>query len=72
MSTRLKTEAPAATLEPMLSVDDIAATLNASRRTVERMRSAGKLPNPDLHVGKCPRWAQQTVRRWIAGQTAGN
>jgi excisionase family DNA binding protein len=57
----------AALIEPLLSVDDLARTLNASRRTIERMRSAGKLPRPDLHLGKLPRWKPETIRRWIEG-----
>jgi hypothetical protein len=31
------------------------------------MRSAGKLPRPDLHVGKLPRWKPESIRRWIEG-----
>lgn len=58
-------------IEPMLSVDDLARILSGSRRTVERMRSAGKLPRPDLHLGKCPRWRPDTVRAWIADQARG-
>jgi predicted DNA-binding transcriptional regulator AlpA len=60
-------EAPSAghIIEPMLSIDDLAALLNCSRRLVERMRSAGKIPKPDIHVGKCPRWKPATIRAWI-------
>jgi hypothetical protein len=57
----------AAAIEPLLSIDDLAAILNCSRRLVERMRSAGKVPKPDMHVGRCPRWMPETLRRWIAG-----
>jgi predicted DNA-binding transcriptional regulator AlpA len=52
-------------LEPMLSLDDLAALLSCSRRLVERMRSAGKIPRPDIHVGRCPRWKPETIRKWI-------
>jgi hypothetical protein len=53
-------------LSPMLGIDDLAALLSCSRRMVERMRAAGKLPPPDLMVGRCPRWrAERTVRGWI-------
>ena len=58
---------PIGTIEPLLSVDDLARVLNGSRRTVERMRAAGKLPRPDLHIGKCPRWKPETIRQWIEG-----
>jgi hypothetical protein len=54
-----------ASLEPMLGIDDLAALLNCSRRLVERMRSAGKVPNPDIKIGKMPRWRAETIRRWI-------
>jgi len=54
-----------ASIEPMLHIDDLAALLSCSRRLVERMRSAGKVPKPDIHVGRCPRWRPATVRAWI-------
>ena len=54
-----------ASIEPMLHIDDLAALLSCSRRLVERMRSAGKLPKPDIHVGRCPRWKPATIRDWI-------
>ena len=68
-----QSEAPAAkpgrtlpaSIEPMLHIDDLAALLSCSRRLVERMRSAGKIPKPDIHVGKCPRWKPATIRAWI-------
>jgi len=52
-------------MEPLLGIDDLAALLSCSRRLVERMRSAGKVPKPDIHVGRCPRWRAETVRAWI-------
>ena len=52
-------------MEPMLGIDDLASLLSCSRRLIERMRSAGKVPRPDLHVGRCPRWMPETIRRWI-------
>ncbi len=51
--------------ERMFSIDDLAALLSCSRRLVERMRSAGKVPKPDIKVGKMPRWRVETIRRWI-------
>ncbi len=54
-------------LEPLLSVDGLARILNGSRRTIERLRAAGKLPRPDLYLGKCPRWKPETIRAWIEG-----
>jgi len=52
-------------IEPMLHIDDLAELLSCSRRTVERMRSSGKVPRPDMHVGRCPRWKPATIRAWI-------
>jgi len=54
-----------ASIEPLLHIDHIAEILSCSRRLVERMRAAGKLPRPDIHVGKCPRWKPTTIRIWI-------
>ena len=40
-------------IEPLLSIDDLAAILRCSRRVVERMRSAGKVPKPDVKSAGC-------------------
>ena len=53
-------------IEPLLSLNDLATVLNCSRRLVERMRAAGKVPKPDLKVGRMPRWRAEMIRRWIA------
>jgi predicted DNA-binding transcriptional regulator AlpA len=58
---------PAPPLEPLLSIDGVARALSVSRPTIERMRSGGKLPLPDLHIGRMPRWRCETIRRWIEG-----
>jgi predicted DNA-binding transcriptional regulator AlpA len=52
-------------IEPMLGIDDLATLLSCSRRLVERMRSGGKVPKPDIQIGKCPRWKPATIRAWI-------
>jgi hypothetical protein len=52
-------------VEPLLSIDDWASALRCSRRLVERMRSAGKIPLPDCHVGRMPRWCPDTFRHWV-------
>lgn|GEM_PF-4490433 len=41
---------------PLMSLDDLATVLNCSRWLVERMRAAGKVPRPDMKVGRMPRW----------------
>jgi len=52
-------------IEPMLGIDDLAVFLSCSRRLVERMRSAGKVPRQDIKIGKMPRWKAATIRAWI-------
>ncbi len=63
---------PTPTVAPLLSQADLAKILNAGLRTVERMRSAGKLPKPDLFVGKMPRWRPATIGAWIEAQARSN
>ena len=48
-------------------LDAIAKALGISRRTLERERSAGRFPPPDLHIGKMPLWRPETIRRWVEG-----
>jgi predicted DNA-binding transcriptional regulator AlpA len=56
----------AAEVEPLLRMADLARVLNCSRRVVERMRAASRLPKPDLFVGnRSPRWKPTTIRLWI-------
>jgi predicted DNA-binding transcriptional regulator AlpA len=54
-----------ADIEPMVGIDGLAAWLGCSRRLVERMRSGGKVPKPDIKIGKMPRWKAATIRAWI-------
>jgi predicted DNA-binding transcriptional regulator AlpA len=44
---------------------EVAKALGVSRRTLERERSAGRFPPPDLHLGKAPLWRPEIIRRWI-------
>jgi hypothetical protein len=56
----------AAGIEPALVIEDWARAFSCSRREIERMRSAGKLPKPDFYVGRrSPRWLAETVRAFI-------
>jgi hypothetical protein len=52
-------------IEPLWTIDDICIYVRCSRRWVEGQRSAGRLPRPDAHVGRCPRWRPESIRRWI-------
>jgi hypothetical protein len=44
---------------------DLSLALGVSRRALERERSAGRLPPPDLTLGRMPLWRPETIRDWI-------
>ena len=50
-----------------LRLAELAQALGISRRTLERERSAGRFPAPDLAIGKAPLWRPETIRAWIEG-----
>jgi predicted DNA-binding transcriptional regulator AlpA len=50
---------------PLLTVDDLAALLKVSPRTIWRMRSCCQLPKP-VKVGGGVRWRQSDIESWIA------
>ena len=52
-------------IEATVGIDGWATALSCSRRLVERMRAAGRIPRPDLMVGKMPRWRASTVRAFL-------
>lgn len=52
-------------IEPLLKLNDLPPILGACRRTIERMRSSGRFPKPDLTIGRMPRWKVSTIRTWI-------
>jgi predicted DNA-binding transcriptional regulator AlpA len=67
------TSVPEAPLAPLAGLprlayrlDELAVCLGVSRRTIERERSAGRFPRPDLHIGKVPLWSPGTINRWVA------
>jgi predicted DNA-binding transcriptional regulator AlpA len=49
-----------------LRLDELAAALGVSRRVLERERAAGRLPSPDLHIGKMPLWRVASIEAWLA------
>ena len=60
--------APAPAVERLtLRLADVCQALGVSRRTIERERSAGRFPPPDIHIGKAPLWRPETIRRWVEG-----
>lgn len=49
----------------LLTRRDLAAVLRISSRTLDRMRSAGRIPDPLAGPGQ-PRWNAGDVDAWIA------
>ncbi len=60
---------PAPAIEPLLSQTDICRILACSQRSLDRLRSAGRLPRPDMFIGRSPRWRPDTIRQWIDTQS---
>ena len=50
-----------------LRLDEVARALGVSRRAIERERSVGRFPKPDLTIGRMPLWMPETIREWIRG-----
>jgi hypothetical protein len=46
-------------------LDELAAAIGVSRRVIERERAAGRLPRPDMHLGKMPLFRPETIRAWL-------
>lgn len=53
---------------PMFSPESYADYLGIGRRTFQSWRAAGKLPPPDLAIGRVLRWRPETVTSWLATQ----
>jgi hypothetical protein len=48
-------------------LDELAEAFGISRRTLERERSAGRFPKPDLIVSRrIPLWTPATITAWVA------
>lgn len=60
------------TVAPTLfTLQNIADSIQVSKRTVNRMRKSGVLPAADFAYGtKTPRWFQKTIAEWIASGCA--
>ena len=59
------TQAPAIPIQPLVTKDDLEAILRVDKRTIDRMRSSGKLPKPDVMISRFPRWRVETIRGWL-------
>jgi predicted DNA-binding transcriptional regulator AlpA len=55
----------ATSIEPLVTKADLERILQIDSRTIDRMRSTGKLPKPDLFLSRMPRWKPETIRAWI-------
>jgi predicted DNA-binding transcriptional regulator AlpA len=56
-----------ASIAPLITKGDLERILQIDSRTIDRMRSSGKLPKPDLFLSRMPRWKAETIRAWIEG-----
>jgi predicted DNA-binding transcriptional regulator AlpA len=52
-----------------LRLDEIAGACGISRRTLDRLRSAGKFPAPSRIVGKIPLWSVDAIEDWLRDQS---
>jgi predicted DNA-binding transcriptional regulator AlpA len=51
-------------------LDEIAQMLGVSRRTIERLRSAGKFPQPDIAINRMCLWCPETLQGWMKANKA--
>lgn len=49
----------------LMTASELATVLHISKRTLWRMKSAGKLP-PPVRLGGAVRWGVEAIRKWIA------
>lgn len=54
----------AATDRRLLTMGEIATWFKRERGTVEYWRTSGKLPEPDLTLGRTPGWYEDTLLAW--------
>jgi predicted DNA-binding transcriptional regulator AlpA len=45
--------------------DDLIALTGMSKRWMQREISAGRMPAPDLRMGRCAGWRPSTVTAWL-------
>lgn len=51
-------------LPQMITVNELAATLGMSKRTIWRLLASGQIPEP-VRVGGGTRWRLDEIRNWI-------
>jgi excisionase family DNA binding protein len=50
----------------LVRADEVARMMGVSERTLWRLLSAGKIPQP-VRIGRSTRWRLAEIREWIAG-----
>ena len=55
----------------LITASKLAALLEISTRTLWRLRSAGRLPEP-VRLGGAVRWRREDIQNWIAGGCQGS
>jgi excisionase family DNA binding protein len=55
--------------QEILTLEEVAAMLRISRRTLYRLARAGKIPS--FRIGDDWRFRKDLIKRWIAEQTVG-
>jgi len=63
----LNTKDAGGALKQAETISDWEHCLKISRRNIERMLAAGKIPRPDVPAGRLLRWKPGTIARWIDG-----
>jgi len=51
-------------MEKLLTLNELAKTLNIHRATIYKRKDEGNLP-PCVYLGSSPRWRPSTVLRWL-------
>lgn len=52
----------------LLKVEEVAAMLGLSERTVWRLASSGEFPQP-IKLGRSVRWARSTIEKFVEAKT---
>lgn len=55
-------------VDRMWGPDRFHTFLGIGRRTFQTWRALGKLPDPDLKIGRVIRWRESTIHRWVEAQ----
>jgi hypothetical protein len=54
------------TSDRMFGKQELADFLRISVRTLDRLDARRLIPEPDLTIGRSPKWLSETVKRWLA------